>query len=107
MLRSYASQLHFQEGWSSLQRLFRRTRNTSGGLILRAGGLGNLSVRITPKMCSKNIQINPGCGRWASFRFSLLLLLAHALFQHFTVQVALRTAHGAIRPSSAPLDQLA
>src|SRR5208283_1396597 len=53
MLRSYASLRHFQEGWSSLHRLFRVPRNAYRELALRTGRLGNLWVRITPKMCSK------------------------------------------------------
>src|ERR1700730_12296086 len=66
MRRSYASLVHFQEGWSSLQRHSRAPRHTHRELTLQTGRLGKLQVRITSKMCSKNLQITSDCGSWVS-----------------------------------------
>src|ERR1700676_3555417 len=66
MCRSYASLLHFQEGWSSLQRHSRAPGNLYPGLTPQTGRLGNLQARIPQKMCSKNIQSTSDCGSWVS-----------------------------------------
>src|ERR1700676_344222 len=68
MCRSYASLLHFQEGWSSLQRHSRAPGNLYPGLTPQTGRLGNLQARIPQKMCSKNIQSTSDCGSWDSQR---------------------------------------
>src|ERR1700730_14433418 len=65
MSQSYASLVHFQEGWSSLQRHSRAPRHTHRELTLQTGRLGKLQVRITSKMGSKNLQITSDCGSWA------------------------------------------
>src|SRR5437870_13593044 len=66
MLPSYESPLRFQEGWSSLQTHSRTPRNPPRGLTLQMGMLGNLKARTALRMCSKNLQLAPNCGTWAS-----------------------------------------
>src|SRR3989449_6896707 len=63
---SYKSPLPFQEGWSSLQTHSRTPRNPPRGLTLQMGMLGNLKARTALRMCSKNLQLAPNCGTWAS-----------------------------------------
>src|SRR6266849_103480 len=66
MRRSYESPLPLQEGWSSLQTHSRARRDTHRGLALVSGRLGNLHARTALRACSKNLQIAPNCGSWAS-----------------------------------------
>src|SRR5712692_9326910 len=66
MRRSYESPLPLQEGWSSLQTHSRARRDTHRGLALVSGRLGNLHARTSLRVCSKNLQIAPNCGSWAS-----------------------------------------
>src|SRR2546427_12347909 len=66
MRRSYESPLPLQEGWSSLQTHSRTRRDTHRGLARVSGRLGNLHARTSLRVCSKNLQIAPNCGSWAS-----------------------------------------
>src|SRR2546429_3435131 len=70
MLPSYESPLRFQEGWSSLQTHSRTPRNPPRGLTLQMGMLGNLKARTALRMCSKNLQLAPNCGTWASLHYT-------------------------------------
>src|ERR1700676_686032 len=78
MCRSYASLLHFQEGWSSLQRHSRAPGNLYQGLTPQTGRLGNLQARIPQKMCSKNIQSTSDCGSWANAGYRTILMTLYA-----------------------------
>src|SRR5713226_5245564 len=63
--------------------------------MLQTGMLGNLRARTTSKMCSKNLQVEPNCGSWASN-----VPVRTAFLQHST-QVLPKLFNG--RPAKKPV----
>src|ERR1700732_1624725 len=100
MRRSYASLVHFQEGWSSLQRHSRAPRHTHRELTLQTGRLEKLQVRITSKMCSKNLQITSDRGSWARWKLKAAKNSGGKSSRRF----ATRSALVKLSPSRRPKD---